>query len=76
MVLLILSLNAEPKKEKTDGAAHNGALSPNEDAFSHQTGQHLPHGLDSTPGKPERPNTLGHGRLTRRLLCYHSEHCK
>jgi len=26
-------------------------------------------------GKPERPSTLAPGKLTRRLLCYHSEHC-
>lgn len=61
----------EPKKEKTDGAAHNGALSPNGDTPSQVT---QPPGMEATPGKPERPNTLGHARLTRRLLCYHSEH--
>ncbi|XP_063907496.1 phosphatase and actin regulator 1 isoform X7 [Zophobas morio] len=61
----------EPKKEKTDGTAHNGALSPNGDTPSQVT---QPPGMEATPGKPERPNTLGHGRLTRRLLCYHSEH--
>ncbi|EFA09393.2 hypothetical protein TcasGA2_TC004311 [Tribolium castaneum] len=58
----------EPKKEKTDGAAHNGAVSPNGDTPSQVTQP------GSEVGKPERPNTLGHGRLTRRLLCYHSEH--
>jgi hypothetical protein len=63
----------EPKKEKTDGAAHNGALSPNGDTPSQVT---QPPGMEATPGKPERPNTLGHARLTRRLLCYHSEHCE
>lgn len=26
-------------------------------------------------GKLERPSSLGPGKLTRRLLCYHSEHC-
>ena len=26
-------------------------------------------------GKPERPSSLAPGKLTRRLLCYHSEHC-
>jgi len=25
--------------------------------------------------KPERPSSLAPGKLTRRLLCYHSEHC-
>ncbi|XP_044272129.1 phosphatase and actin regulator 4 isoform X3 [Tribolium madens] len=61
---------AEPKKEKTDGATHNGAVSPNGDTPSQVT--QPPPGSEA--GKPERPNTLGHGRLTRRLLCYHSEH--
>ncbi|XP_049824116.1 phosphatase and actin regulator 3 isoform X5 [Aethina tumida] len=61
----------EPKKEKTDGAAQNGALSPNGETPSHVT---QPPGMDSPAGKPERPSSLGHGKLTRRLLCYHSEH--
>lgn len=26
-------------------------------------------------GKPERPSSLAPGKLTRRLLCYHSDHC-
>ncbi|KAK9877083.1 hypothetical protein WA026_016108 [Henosepilachna vigintioctopunctata] len=57
----------EPKKEKTDGLTQNGALSP-----SCEMPMHVQHsGYDE---KPERPNTLGHGKLTRRLLCYHSEH--
>ncbi|KAJ8940477.1 hypothetical protein NQ318_010810 [Aromia moschata] len=64
---------SEPKKEKTDGAAQNGALSPNGETPSHVT---QPPGMETTPsGKPERPSSLGHGKqLTRRLLCYHSEH--
>lgn len=62
--------NTEPKKEKTDGAAQNGALSPNGETPSHVT---QPHGMENV-GKPERPSTLGHGKLTRRLLCYHSEY--
>ncbi|KAK9877732.1 hypothetical protein WA026_019412 [Henosepilachna vigintioctopunctata] len=57
----------EPKKEKTDGLTQNGALSP-----SCEMPMHVQHsGYDE---KPERPNTLGHGKLTRRLLCYHSEY--
>ncbi|XP_056633038.1 phosphatase and actin regulator 3 isoform X1 [Diorhabda sublineata] len=63
--------NTEPKKDKTDGAAHNGALSPNGETHSHVT---QPPGMENMGGKLERPNTLGHGKLTRRLLCYHSEH--
>ncbi|XP_015838579.2 phosphatase and actin regulator 4-B isoform X3 [Tribolium castaneum] len=65
---VMLTCFKEPKKEKTDGAAHNGAVSPNGDTPSQVTQP------GSEVGKPERPNTLGHGRLTRRLLCYHSEH--
>ncbi|XP_072392778.1 uncharacterized protein [Diabrotica undecimpunctata] len=63
--------NTEPKKEKTDGAAHNGALSPNGETPLHVT---QPPGMENIGSKPERPSTLGHGKLTRRLLCYHSEH--
>ncbi|CAG9833979.1 unnamed protein product [Diabrotica balteata] len=62
---------SEPKKEKTDGAAHNGALSPNGETPLHVT---QPPGMENIGSKPERPSTLGHGKLTRRLLCYHSEH--
>lgn len=71
----------EPKKEKTDGgASQNGALSPNGDN-NHPSHITQPQGMGmegaSAAGcKPERPSTLGHGKLTRRLLCYHSEHCK
>ncbi|XP_018564575.1 phosphatase and actin regulator 4 isoform X2 [Anoplophora glabripennis] len=67
--------HTEPKKEKTDGAAQNGALSPNGDTPQH-AGQ-PPGAMEATPpsSKPERPSTLGHGKqLTKRLLCYHSEH--
>ncbi|KAJ8911378.1 hypothetical protein NQ315_014209, partial [Exocentrus adspersus] len=65
----------EPKKEKTDGAAQNSALSPNGDTSQHM-GQ-PPGSMEHTPAttKPERPSSLGHGKqLTKRLLCYHSEH--
>ncbi|KAL3268845.1 hypothetical protein HHI36_007936 [Cryptolaemus montrouzieri] len=59
--------SSEPKKEKTDGLTQNGALSP-----SSEMPMHVQHsGYDE---KPERPSTLVHGKLTRRLLCYHSEH--
>lgn len=66
-------LITEPKKDKTDGTAQNGALSPSGDMPSPVL---HPPGMDSTTGKPERPNSLGPGNFTRRLLCYHSEHCK
>ncbi|KAK9718362.1 RPEL repeat [Popillia japonica] len=83
--------NNEPKKDKTDGTAQNGTLSPSGDAPS-PTLQHggcgdgyaKPSGDAPSPtlqhggcgdgyAKPERPNSLGPGKLTRRLLCYHSE---
>jgi hypothetical protein len=32
-------------------------------------------GMAVGAGKLERPSSLGPGKLTRRLLCYHSEHC-
>ncbi|XP_071050349.1 phosphatase and actin regulator 3 isoform X2 [Onthophagus taurus] len=61
--------NIEPKKDKTDGTSQNGTLSPNGDAPSPT----MQSGCEGIP-KPERPNSLGPGKLTRRLLCYHSEH--
>nr|CAD7397572.1 unnamed protein product [Timema cristinae] len=57
----------EPKKDKTDQQA-NGSISPSGDSPA------LPP-PDATSNKPERPSSLGPGKLTRRLLCYHSEHC-
>ncbi|XP_066998331.2 phosphatase and actin regulator 2 isoform X2 [Anabrus simplex] len=59
------SAATEPKKDKTEEA--NGSLSP----------EPLPSpATESGAGsKPERPSSLGAGRLTRRLLCYHSGHC-
>ncbi|KAF5273816.1 hypothetical protein FQA39_LY00931 [Lamprigera yunnana] len=62
----------EPKKDKTEGATtHNGAISPNGEPppmYSPSCGG------EPTPAKIERPNSLGPGKLTRRLLCYHGEH--
>ncbi|XP_048522939.1 phosphatase and actin regulator 4B isoform X2 [Dendroctonus ponderosae] len=64
---------SEPKKDKTDGNnAQNGAMSPNGERPLHVAQPTNQSGEDSR--KPERPSTLGHGKLTRRLLCYHSEH--
>ncbi|XP_066145945.1 phosphatase and actin regulator 2-like isoform X2 [Euwallacea fornicatus] len=64
---------SEPKKDKTDGShAQNGAMSPNGEGPLHLSQpSHYQSGDDSR--KPERPSSLGHGKLTRRLLCYHSE---
>ncbi|XP_069703922.1 phosphatase and actin regulator 2 isoform X12 [Periplaneta americana] len=75
----------EPKKDKTDQA--NGSISPSSEPPGGPT---LPSpgggggggGVGDASsavavgvGKPERPSSLGPGKLTRRLLCYHSEHC-
>ncbi|KAL0272448.1 UNVERIFIED_CONTAM: hypothetical protein PYX00_005410 [Menopon gallinae] len=60
----------EPKKDKTDQA--NGSLSPSADAG----GQiQVPSAATEAQSKPERPSSLGPGKLTRRLLCYHNDHC-
>lgn len=64
---------SEPKKDKTEGASQNGAVSPSTETPSHVS---QPPGPGDGIGKLERPNTLAPGKLTRRLLCYHSEHCK
>jgi phosphatase and actin regulator 4 len=75
---------AEPKKDKADQA--NGSLSPSSEPPGGPTllspgGGGSGGGADSGSaaavgvGKPERPSTLAPGKLTRRLLCYHSEHC-
>lgn len=71
---------SEPKKDKTDQA--NGSISPSSDSPGGPT-LSSPGGGGGDPGsaaavgvsKPERPSSLGPGKLTRRLLCYHSEHC-
>ena len=73
-------LLAELKKDKTDQA--NGSISPSSEPPG---GPMLPSPGDGGGGsggggdsinKPERPSSLGGpGKLTRRLLCYHSEHC-
>lgn len=34
----------------------------------------VPSATEAQP-KPERPSSLGPGKLTRRLLCYHNDHC-
>ncbi|XP_023723053.1 phosphatase and actin regulator 2 isoform X4 [Cryptotermes secundus] len=72
----------EPKKDKTDQS--NGSISPSSEP---PVGPTLPSpgsgGGGGDPGsaaaigagKLERPSSLGPGKLTRRLLCYHSEHC-
>ncbi|CAH0554514.1 unnamed protein product [Brassicogethes aeneus] len=70
-----LNNHTEPKKDKTDGAPQNGALSPNGETPMHVGPFPGGGGMDAPNGKPERPNSLqGHGKITRRLLCYHSEH--
>ncbi|XP_044734030.1 phosphatase and actin regulator 4 isoform X2 [Chrysoperla carnea] len=69
--------NTEPKKDKTDQSA-NGAVSPSTEHSSSSMGCLRGPGNDANSGapsnKPERPSTLGPGKITRRLLCYHNEH--
>ncbi|XP_063222049.1 phosphatase and actin regulator 1 isoform X4 [Bacillus rossius redtenbacheri] len=62
----------EPKKDKTEQA--NGSVSPS----GEPPGGSLPPPGGGPPApepRPERPSSLGPGKLTRRLLCYHSDHC-
>jgi phosphatase and actin regulator 4 len=74
-------LFSEPKKDKTDQA--NGSVSPSNEPPGGPTlsspgcggGGGDPGSAAVGVGKPERPSSLGPGKLTRRLLCYHSEHC-
>ncbi|EEB19145.1 phosphatase and actin regulator, putative [Pediculus humanus corporis] len=61
---------SEPKKDKTDQA--NGSVSINPDEGGGQ--DQVPSVTEAQP-KPERPSSLGPGKLTRRLLCYHNDHC-
>ncbi|GLV41906.1 uncharacterized protein CBL_00368 [Carabus blaptoides fortunei] len=69
--------NSEPKKEKTDQS--NGTLSPSVEqplpgTILCSTALSVPGNGEACLNKPERPSSLGPGKLTRRLLCYHSEH--
>ncbi|KAK6638016.1 hypothetical protein RUM44_008440 [Polyplax serrata] len=64
-----LGPNLEPKKDKTDQA--NGSVSVSADSGGQAQ---VPSATEAQP-KPERPSSLGPGKLTRRLLCYHNDHC-
>ncbi|GFG40992.1 hypothetical protein Cfor_12588 [Coptotermes formosanus] len=78
-------VTTEPKKDKADQA--NGSVSPSSEPPGGPTllspggGGSVGGGPDPGSaaavgvGKPERPSSLAPGKLTRRLLCYHSEHC-
>lgn len=82
----------EPRKEKTDSSnSNNGALSPQELQQQQQQQQANMHGGhhnmmmapndgrggDGTPiMKPERPNSLGPNKLSKRINFYHSDNCK
>lgn len=83
---------SEPRKEKTDTSSggNNGALSPSGDQ-SQQLQRGEPHatsgagagggsgggGAGNQTPKPERPNSLGQpNKISRRVICYHGEHCK
>lgn len=76
----------ETKKEKADGINRNLSITSEEQANFTSTlpppggGNNLcpsSAGSGETYIKPERPSTLAPaGKLNRRLICYHSEHCK
>lgn len=79
----------EPRKEKTDAnTGGNGALSSNAEHQSegpllpppggggHCIGGSGSNNIDSLHNKPERPNSLGPGKISRRFVCYHNDHCK
>lgn len=79
LLIYVVCLFTEPKKEKTDQS--NGTLSPSVEqplpgAVPCSTALPVSGGGGGGDHKPERPSSLGPGKLTRRLLCYHSEHCK
>lgn len=85
----LLPVLPEPRKEKTDvscsgGGGVNGgnnALSPNNEqgcqgALMQQGSGGLNNHHLSTP-KLERPNSLGgSNKISRRIVCYHGDHCK
>lgn len=75
--------SAEPRKDKTDiscgvSGAGNGTLLPNADQPSQGPLLPPPGGgvnLQTTP-KFERPTYLsGSNKISRRVICYHGEHC-
>lgn len=82
--LFSFRLFAEPRKDKTDapnGGKHN--LSPNTEQPCQ--GSILPppgggHHMDNLHqnGNKERPTNLGghNHKLSRRVVCYHNEHCE
>lgn len=72
MTLFILF--TEPRKEKTDvSSGGNGTLSPSNEQSSQ--GSLLPSGGGNQTPKLERPNSLGQNKVSRRILCYHGDHC-
>lgn len=60
----------ELKKDKCELGVNGGCVSPN-------GGEPPPApSLGPPPDtRIERPSSLGPGKLTRRLLCYHNDHC-
>lgn len=80
---IIFDFIVEPRKEKTDvtcGGGSNNTLSPSNEqpcqgALLPPPGGGLGNHL-STP-KLERPNSLsGANKISRRVICYHGDHCK
>lgn len=80
MGLIVYLKWREPKKEKTEQSA-NGALSPSGEipnpGFAISGVVPVSNALSTgDQQKPNRPSSLGaSGKITRRLLCYHSDHC-
>ncbi|XP_055536822.1 phosphatase and actin regulator 4 [Wyeomyia smithii] len=71
------SSSLEPRKEKTE--VQSGA---NGSCVDHTGGSHGPATIEGNiqpppqlvvQSKPERPNTLGPTKLSRRIICYHSD---
>lgn len=84
LLIPLHAVSTEPKKDKADQA--NGSVSPSSEPPGGPTllspggggggGAADPGSAAAVGvGKPERPSSLAPGKLTRRLLCYHSEHC-
>ncbi|XP_055700604.1 phosphatase and actin regulator 3 isoform X4 [Phlebotomus papatasi] len=67
--------NLEPRKEKTDANAGGNALSP---SIEQQCSGPLPPGNGNSGNgdnnKPERPNSLGPTKLSRRIIFCHGDH--
>lgn len=77
LIKTFFSVLTEPRKEKTDANAGGNALSP---SIEQQCSGPLPPGNGNSGNgdnnKPERPNSLGPTKLSRRIIFCHGDHCK